>query len=188
MDFFPGPSIVIHLGVILFSKISEKLNLGHSFRFLRKLRISYFLSYFIIFFISSLIFINAFLLIKISLKDNNFQMAKNLISVPYASAVSVYHNLTFDSKAPATLNSNSTVVVAEATAGVSTGLTNNIFLDYFFLPLVITVLIVLVFKSHILKFGQWIDERKSKYYKYKAHKNLQFKIAKIKAKDFFLSG
>lgn len=126
-------------------------------------------------------------MIKISLKDNNFQMAKNLISVPYASAVGVYNNLTSDSKTPATLNSNSTVAVAEAATSISTGLTNNKFLDYFFLPLGMTVLIILIFKSQILKFEKWIKKRREEFFKYKAHKNLQLKIAKIKDKELFLS-
>jgi hypothetical protein len=77
--------------------------------------------------------------------------------------------------------------VAGAATSVSTGLTNNIFLDSFFLPLVITVLIIWIFKSNILKFEEWIDKRKKEYYEYKAHKTLQLKIAKIKAKEFFRS-
>lgn len=75
--------------------------------------------------------------------------------------------------------------VAGAATDVSTGLTNNIFLDSFFLPLMITLLIILLFKSHIIKFEEWLDLRKKEYQIYKSKKILQLKIVKIKTKEFF---
>jgi len=68
---------------------------------------------------------------------------------------------------------------------VSTGLTNNFFLDSFFLPLVMTLIIIWLFKSHILSWEEWLDERKRKYLEYRSKKLLQFKITKLKAREFF---
>jgi hypothetical protein len=75
--------------------------------------------------------------------------------------------------------------VAGAATGFSTGLTNNIFLDSFFLPLVMTLITILLFKSHILSWEEWLDERKRKYLEYHSKKLLQFKISRIKAGEFF---
>lgn len=80
------------------------------------------------------------------------------------------------------------VIVTKTTGGpatsVSTGLTNNLFLDSFFLPLMITLAIIWVFKSHIIRFEEWLDARKREYQKYRARKLLQLKIAKIKMQEF----
>lgn len=80
------------------------------------------------------------------------------------------------------------VVVSKKTGGpatdVPTGLTNNLFLDSFFLPLTITLLIIWVFKSHIIKFEEWLDLRKKEYQEYRARKLLQLKITKIKIQEF----
>lgn len=67
---------------------------------------------------------------------------------------------------------------------VSTGLTNNLFLDSFFLPLILTLLIIWLFRSHILNFEEWFDLRKEEYRKYRTNKLLRFKIAQIKAREF----
>ncbi len=75
--------------------------------------------------------------------------------------------------------------VAGAATVISTGLTNNIFLDSFFLPLVITCIVIWFFRSHIIHFGEWLDLRKERYQKYHAKKLLQLKLAQIKAKEFF---
>ena len=79
-------------------------------------------------------------------------------------------------------------VVVTKTAGgpatVPTGLTNNLFLDSFFLPLAITLAIIWAFKSHIIRFEEWLDVRKREYQEYRAKKLLQMKIAKIKAQEF----
>lgn len=66
---------------------------------------------------------------------------------------------------------------------VPTGLTNNLFLDSFFLPLVITLLIIWIFKSHIIKFEEWLDLRRKEYRKYRTRKLLQLKITKIKIQE-----
>ncbi|MBL7142053.1 MAG: DUF11 domain-containing protein [Candidatus Pacebacteria bacterium] len=75
--------------------------------------------------------------------------------------------------------------VAGAATEVSTGLTNNLFLDSFLLPLLATLLLIWLFRSRIVRFEEWLDRRKNYYDVYKSKKNLQFKIAKIKAKEFF---
>jgi hypothetical protein len=68
---------------------------------------------------------------------------------------------------------------------VPTGLTNNLFLDSFFLPLAMTILMIWLFKSHIINFEEWMDNRKKEYDGYKTKKILQLKIAQIKAQEFF---
>ena len=75
--------------------------------------------------------------------------------------------------------------VAGAATEISTGLTNNIFLDSFFLPLILTCLIIWLVKSHIIRLEEWLDLRKKQYRTYKSKKMLQMKIAKIKTKEFF---
>jgi len=76
--------------------------------------------------------------------------------------------------------------VAGAVTLIPTGLTNNLFLDSFLLPLVIASLTVWLFKSRIIQFEEWLDERKRKYQKYKSQKILQLKIAQIKAREFLI--
>jgi hypothetical protein len=100
MDFFPGISTLIHLLIILFYRVAEKINLYCSFRPLRKIK----LSYFIMFSILALVTVSAFLLIKISLKDNNFQMAKNLISTSHALASGTDNNSVSDSESRPKIN------------------------------------------------------------------------------------
>jgi len=77
--------------------------------------------------------------------------------------------------------------VAGAVAGtatvVPTGLTNNIFFDSFFLPLLVTILIIWLFKSRLIRFEEWLDLRKKESQKYKAEKTLHSKIAQIKIKE-----
>ena len=81
------------------------------------------------------------------------------------------------------------LVTRAAVAGIATkvptGLTNNFFLDSFFLPLLLTLLIVWLLKSRILKFEEWLDLRKKQYQTYKSSKMLQLRIAQEKAKEFF---
>lgn len=67
---------------------------------------------------------------------------------------------------------------------VSTGLTNNLFLDSFLLPLIICLIIIFLFRSYIIKWEEWLDKRKKQYRDYKAKKLLRFKIAKIKTEEF----
>jgi uncharacterized repeat protein (TIGR01451 family) len=84
----------------------------------------------------------------------------------------------------ASVSVNKAAVAGAATA-VSTGLTNNIFLDSFFLPLIISLLIVWLLKSRIIRFEEWLDLRKKDYQVYKSKKILQLKIAKIKTRELF---
>ena len=81
------------------------------------------------------------------------------------------------------------IVVKTAIAGIATqvptGLTNNPFLDSFLLPLTLTLLIIWLFKSRIVRFEEWLDSRKKEYQVYKSKKILQIKIARIKAQEFF---
>jgi len=67
---------------------------------------------------------------------------------------------------------------------VSTGLTNNLFLDSFFLPLVMTLITIWLFKSHLLSWEEWLDERKKRYLEYRSKKLLQIKTSQIKAREF----
>jgi len=81
------------------------------------------------------------------------------------------------------------LVTRAAVAGVATkvptGLTNNFFFDSFFLPLLLTLLIVWLLRSRILRLEEWFDLRKKQYQVYKSNKMLQLKIAQEKAKEFF---
>lgn len=81
------------------------------------------------------------------------------------------------------------IVVKKAVAGaataVPTGLTNNIFFDSFLIPLMITLALIWLFKSRILKFEEWLDKRKKEYQEYRSKKLLQLKIAQIKTQEFF---
>ncbi|MDI6916113.1 MAG: hypothetical protein QMC95_18210, partial [Desulfitobacteriaceae bacterium] len=71
---------------------------------------------------------------------------------------------------------------------VPTGLTNNLFLDSFFLPLIISLIIIFLFRSHLIKWEEWLDKRKKEYRNYKVKKLLQFKIAKIRLKGLLTKG
>lgn len=73
--------------------------------------------------------------------------------------------------------------VLGAATGVSTGLTDNIFVDSFFLLLVFALTLTWLFKSHILKWEEWLDEIKKEYQKFKAEKFLRLKIAQIKFRE-----
>jgi len=68
---------------------------------------------------------------------------------------------------------------------VSTGLTNNVLVDSFFLPLVFASILTWLLKSHVLKWEEWLDERKKEYRKFRTEKLLRLKIAQIKTQEFF---
>jgi hypothetical protein len=74
--------------------------------------------------------------------------------------------------------------VAGAATDIATGLTNNIFLDTFFLPLLLTIGIIWAFKSRIIKHEEWMDVRKKQYREYKSRKSLQLRVAKLRVKEF----
>lgn len=105
----------------------------------------------------------------------------NLGQTTLINTVLVYNNLVANSD-------TAKVIVTKTTGGpatiVPTGLTNNLFLDSFFLPLTITLAIIWAFKSHIIRFEEWLDARKRGYEEYRARKLLQMKIAKIKMQEF----
>ena len=66
---------------------------------------------------------------------------------------------------------------------IKTGLTNNIFVDSFVLPLSASALLVWLLRARILQLEKFVDERKRQYAEYKAQKLLQLKIAQLKLKD-----
>lgn len=63
---------------------------------------------------------------------------------------------------------------------ISTGLTNNLLVDSFFLPLMLALLGLWMFKSGLFGFDKWSDSRKIKNASYKAEKELKSRISDIK--------
>ncbi len=86
--------------------------------------------------------------------------------------------------APAPYSDQATSTVAGAATQISTGLTNNVLLDSFILPLLLTLLIVWILKSRILKLEEWLEKRKEEHKVFKSKKTLQMKVGKIKAREF----
>lgn len=79
------------------------------------------------------------------------------------------------------------IVTRKAVAGattISTGLTNNIFIDSFIIPLAIALLLVWLLRSNIIKLEQWLDARKRGYKEYKSDKILRLKVKKIRMQEF----
>ncbi len=66
---------------------------------------------------------------------------------------------------------------------ISTGLTNNFFLDSFFLPLIISLALVYFLKIYIVKFEKWVDEKKRAYKEYRINKILASKTRKVRFKE-----
>ncbi len=79
----------------------------------------------------------------------------------------------------------SRAAVAGAVTEIATGLTNNIFFDSLFLPFIIALVVIYLFKSRIIKFEEWLDERKKKYREYYSNKILRLKISRIRIEEFF---
>ena len=77
----------------------------------------------------------------------------------------------------------SKTAVAGVATGVSTGWANNLFLDTFFLPLVIALISIWLLKSHIFKFEEWFDVRKKEYRDYHSKKLLKLRTTQEKVKD-----
>jgi hypothetical protein len=67
---------------------------------------------------------------------------------------------------------------------ISTGITDNIFIDSFIIPLIISLLILWLFKSRIAGIQQWRDLARERYEDYKTKKLFNSKIAKIREKEF----
>jgi len=76
----------------------------------------------------------------------------------------------------------SKTAVAGAVTGIPTGLTNNLLFDSFILPLILSLTLVWLFKSKIINFEAWFDEKKRNYQEFKAKKLLQLKVALLKNK------
>jgi uncharacterized repeat protein (TIGR01451 family) len=74
--------------------------------------------------------------------------------------------------------------VAGATT-IPTGLTNNLFVDSFLIPLAIALLLVWIFRSRLIKWEQWLDDKKRGYRVYKSDKVLRLKAQKIRIQEFF---
>jgi hypothetical protein len=65
----------------------------------------------------------------------------------------------------------------------STGIIKTIFSDYLIFPLLVSTFLVWAFKSHILKWEEWLDERKAEYQRFKSEKTLRLKVARLKLKE-----
>ena len=84
--------------------------------------------------------------------------------------------------------STASVVVTKATvlgaSTVSTGLTNNFWVDSFFLPLLITIILIWMWRAGIF-FGieKWLDNKKKIGRSYKAEKELARRIAKLQKSE-----
>ena len=78
----------------------------------------------------------------------------------------------------------SVIVTRSAVYGastVSTGLTNNFWVDSFLLPLLITLICIWIWKSGMLVGAEkWLDNQKKKTRAYKAEKELNSRISKIR--------
>jgi len=100
---------------------------------------------------------------------------------------SLTNSVTVSSSNTSNSDTATIVVTKQAVAGatsVSTGLTNNLFVDSFLLPLAIALLLVWLLKSNIIKWEQWLDARKKRYKEYKSDKLFRLKAKKIRIQEF----
>jgi len=67
----------------------------------------------------------------------------------------------------------------------TTGIIKTLFGDYLLFPLLSASFLVFAFKSHIIKWEEWLDKRKQEYQRYKSEKLLRMKILQIKFKEKF---
>lgn len=83
--------------------------------------------------------------------------------------------------------SNATVAVTKTAVygatSISTGLTNNLLVDSFFLPLMLALLGLWMFRSGIFGIEKWADTKKAAVVSYKAQKLLSARIAKIRQQE-----
>ena len=77
----------------------------------------------------------------------------------------------------------SRAAVAGVATDITTGWTNNLFLDSFFFPLAASLFVIWILKSRIIRLEEWLDKRKRKYQEYKSKKMLKIKVAKIKFRE-----
>jgi len=93
--------------------------------------------------------------------------------------------VTAESSNPITGNAN-IVVTRTGVLGVTdinTGLTNNLLFDSFFIPLLLGLFGIWMYKSGALGFNAWLDSQKAKNEDFKANKELKARIAKIKSSE-----
>lgn len=65
----------------------------------------------------------------------------------------------------------------------STGLIKTIFSEFLIFPLLVASFLTFALKSHLIKWEEWMDERKNEYQKFKSEKLLKLRVAKIKFKE-----
>jgi hypothetical protein len=80
------------------------------------------------------------------------------------------------------INVRKTAVAGAVTSQV-TGIVKTIFLDFFILPLLISLGVIIIFKNHIVEIEDWIEYKKRKFREKAAQKLLEAKIAKIRKKE-----
>jgi hypothetical protein len=82
---------------------------------------------------------------------------------------------------------SATVIVSktmvEGATTVSTGLTNNPFVDSFVIPGSLALLLIWAFKTKLIKLEEWLDARKKQYARYRSKKILDFKAAKLRSQN-----
>ena len=79
----------------------------------------------------------------------------------------------------ATVSVSKTMVQGATT--VSTGFTNNPFIDSFVIPAGVALFLIWAFKAKLIKFEEWLDQKKRNYLVYKSRKVLDLQRAKLKA-------
>ncbi|MGB9743351.1 MAG: hypothetical protein ACPLW9_01395, partial [Minisyncoccales bacterium] len=88
--------------------------------------------------------------------------------------------------AAVTVRVNRSQVLGAAT-DVSTGLTNNILIDSFVLPLLATLLILWLFRARIVNLEKWLDNKRKAYQAYKSDKALNERLTRLKIKEIVRS-
>ena len=77
----------------------------------------------------------------------------------------------------------SKTAVAGVATEITTGWTNNLFLDSFFLPLTASLFVLWLLRARIIRLEEWMDKRKRQYQEYKSKKMLKLRIAKAKFRE-----
>ena len=78
------------------------------------------------------------------------------------------------------------IVTRKAVAGTATEVGTGIVdraLDYILFPLIITFIIILVFKNHFIFLNEWFEKRKNGAIEYRANKSLKKVIFSIKSRE-----
>ena len=71
----------------------------------------------------------------------------------------------------------------EGATTVSTGFTNNPFIDSFVIPAGLALFLIWAFKAKLIKAEEWLDGKRKNYFVYKSAKTLDLQRAKLKAKQ-----